>query len=389
MKILLAIPIAAIALVSAPAVAAHAQTTFVTKPYFRFSDKIHTDVVLRERRIGTTVESAELDLCLGDYAAFKWDRVVIALKAEGEDFTGSGVSEIEKVPISFRYSRRFKGKDLNFIGALTVGKETVLFESERVLESTEKQHSESTYTLTLVENPSDFTNVSPQWLTLKVKLGKMPAVLEVLRKEDIVLDSQNGLAEDCQVLRSRAQFIQFEIQPERAPAAVERLRKIDGVIAAGWGGASWMTYAVRLPAAAWVSGGKPDRAKLEKELAKSIATAVQAEILSTSWDQTKGDLVLKLKRNSIKFRALGLMELLEVRVLAEHERLGNSGDIVVWILNHTAALADEGSGPRMKIQPVSEIGGEGIYLDQEAIAKQIAADLKGKTWNSETEKWNQ
>jgi len=389
MKILLAIPIAAIVSASAPAPAAHAQTTFVTTPYLRFSDNLSTDVILRERRIGTKVESAELDLCLGDYTIYKWDRVVIALKAEGEDFTGSGVSEIEKVPVSFRYSRRLKGKDLNFIGALTVGKETVLFESERVLESTEKQHSESIYTLTLVENPPDFTNVSPQWLALKVKLGKMPAVLEALRKENVVLDSLNGLVEDCQVLRSRAQFIQFEIQPERAPAAVERLRKTDGVIAAGWGGASWMSYAVRLPAAAWVTGGKPDRAKLEKELAKSIAAAVQAEVLSYSWDQTKGDLVLKLKRDSIKFRKLGFTEQIEIRVLAEHERLGNSGDIVVWILNPVATLADEGPGPRMKVQPISEIGGEGIYFDQEAIAKQVAADLKGKTWNSETEKWNQ
>lgn len=388
MKTFLAIPIAAIVSASAPAPAAHAQTTFVTKPYLRFSDTIHTDVVIREKRIGTKVESAELDLCLGDYTDYKWDRVVIPLKAEGEDFTGSGVSEIEKVPVAFRYSRRPKGKNLNFIGALTVGKETVLFESERVLESTEKEYSESIYTIPLVENPSDFTNVSPQWLTLKVKLGKMPAVLEALRKENVVLDSQNGLVEDCSVLRSREQLIQFEIQPERAPAAVERLRKTDGVIAAGWGGASWIAYGVRLPAAAWVSGGKPDRAKLEKELAKSIAAAVQAEVVSTSWDQIRGDLVLKLKRNSIKFRKLGLTEQIEIRVLAEHERLGNSGDIVVWVLNAAAALADEGPGSRVKVQPVSEIGGEGIYFDQQAIAKQIAADLKGKTWNPETEKWN-
>lgn len=371
-------------------IAAQAQTTVVMQPYFTFTDQISVDNVLREKRDGAKVTSAKIDICLSDYSAGKFDRVVIDLKPDGNLLSGSGFTQIQKTPVTFRYTYEHKGNDLNISGTLTVDGQKVSFEQERINEQTEQQYQETVYTVpAIVEAPADFSAVSPQWIGLKVKRGKLASVLDRLRKENVQIDSQFGLVEDCAVLRSETHIIQFSIAPERAKALIPELRKVDGVTSAGWSNFLSYIYGVRLPGNAWSAGGKPDRKKLQTELAKSVKSFTGGKVTSSFWDETTGDLVVQISRDSVKYPRLGFTELVEVRILAEYEKLDSPEHLVVWVLTAGAKLADLGAGPRMKIQVVSEIGAEGIYLDPDAISKKIARDLKGITYNMETEKWNE
>lgn len=388
MKFISAVSAVSFVFLCVAAAPASAQTTVVTQPYFTFNDQTQLEPVLREKRRGAKVESAQLDLCYQNGPDNAWDRVVIELKPQGNELAGSGISQVAKTPVVFSYDRKIKGNELGYTGTLKIGVTAVPFKIENISESTEKEYQESVYTIPLIEQPEDFTKVSPQWIALRVKRGSMAAVLQQLRNENVVLDSQFGLTEDCAALRTGTQLIQFLAQPERAANLLPQLRKWDGVLAAGWGNSVWMFYAVRLAGADWSANGKPDRVKLKAALEKSVARALDAKAISSTWDETSGDLVLKFDRPSGRFRGLGFTEKVEVRILAEFERPGNTGDIVVWVNSASARLVDEAPGTRLKIQPVNEMGAEGIYLDQEILTKAIAQDLKGVSWNAQDEKWS-
>lgn len=367
---------------------AAAQTVVVTQPYLNFSDTIQTDIVIREVRDGARVVSARADLCFQDIPEGKSDRVVIDLKANGQVLSGIATSQVGKVPVEFSYAYKHQGNDLSYSGIAKIGPQGTSFEAERVAQYTEKHYEETLYSLPLVEKPADFTLVSPQWVAVRAKLGTVPQLIERLRSENVMLDSLNGLIEDCAALRSGVQTIQFIVQPERAEAVMAAARSVDGVLAAGWGGVSNISFAVRIPAAGWTVGGKLDRGKLASALSHSIAQATGATVLSSDWNVTTGDLMLRLKRKSRKFEHLGFTETLKARALAEFERPGASDHFIVWIGNIGGQLSDEGPGPRLQIQPLEEIGGEGIYVDPEPIVKAIARDLKGVTWDPVNEKWN-
>jgi len=366
---------------------ARAQTTVVLQPSYNFNDQVSVETVLREKRVGSNVTSAQVDICLADYSGGKWDRVVIDLKPEGNTLKGSGISQNNKSPITFQYTFEHKGEDLNLSGTLTVGGKSVPFKQERISEQTEKEYKENLYELAIVDAPADFSAVSPQWVIVKVKRGKLASVFDRLRKESVQVDSQFGLVEDCAVLRADYHIVQFATAPERARSFVPELRKMDGVIGAGWGNFLSYMYAVRLPGDAWSSGGKPDRRKLQAALEKSVLRVVGGKLDSATWDPVTGDLVVQSKRPSVKYPKLGLTELVEVRLLAEYEKLDSSQNLIVWVLTAGAKLADVGPGPRLQFKLISEIGAEGIYLEQDTISSAIARDLKGVTYDMENEKW--
>lgn len=366
----------------------HAQTTVVTQPGVVLNDTHQSNIVVRERRNGAKIESAQIDICYQTTPNGAFDRAVFEMKPEGNEITGTGVSHYKKTPVSFRYSSAYQNDSLTYKGIVKIGAQETSFTSSYVSEMTEKEYQEGIHRLPLMEKPNDFTVVSPQWVAIRTKVGTMPALIEYLRGQNVVLDSVSGLVEDCDALRAGSQAIQFIVHPERAEAVMAGARKLPGVIAAGWGGYSNMIYGIRLDAAVWSEGGKPARKKIETALAKAIAQAVGGEFVSAASDPRTGDLTLNFTRKSQFFPGLGFIDKIEVIALAEYERPVKADHVVVWINSLRAVLADEGAGARLQFRTLQELGGEGLYIDAEPVVEAIAREMKGKTWNTVDERWN-
>jgi hypothetical protein len=366
----------------------NAQTIVVTQPSVQFSDTQFANTVIRERRNGAKVESAELDICFQVAANGPVDRAVIELKPQGTGLSGAGVSLRAKTPVEFSYSGAYQNDQLTYNGKVKIGALSAPFSAGFVSENTEKQYQESLYLPPLVEKPADFLGVSPQWVAVRTKFGTVPALVDFLRKQDVALDALLGLVEDCDALRAGMHTVQFVVHPERAEAVIAAAKRLPDVLAAGWGGQSQMTYAVRMPAAPWLDNGKPDRKKLQAAISQIVSRALEGNPVSAVWDRTTGDLVLTLKRTSQNFPGLKVTETVEVAVLAEFERPGGADHLVLWVNSVKAVLADEAGAARVKIRPVVETGGEGIYIDAEPITKALARELNGTTWDWTTEKWN-
>jgi len=367
---------------------ANAQTIVVTQPTVQFSDTQFANTVIRERRAGAKVESAELDICFQETANGPMDRAIIELKPQGSELSGAGVSLRAKTPVEFSYSSAYQNDQLTYSGKVRIGTASAPFKAGFVSESTEKQYQESLYAPPLVEKPADFIGVSPQWVAVRTKFGTVPALIDFLRTQDVALDALFGLVEDCDALRSGTHTVQFIVHPERAEAVIAAAKRLPDVVAAGWGGQSQMTYAVRVPAAPWLENGKPDRKKLEAAISQVVSRVLEGNPVSAAWDRTTGDLVLALKRKSQNFPGLNLTESVEVVILAELERPNSADHLVVWVNSVKAILVDEAGDARVKIRPVVETGGEGIYIDAEPITNALARELKGTTWDWTAEKWN-
>lgn len=364
------------------------QTTVVTQSSISFGEASFAEAVIREKRSGGKIESAELDICYQSERDGPWDRAVLNLKPADGELSGAGVSQLKKTPVAFGYSSKFKGNDLTYSGTLKIGAANAAFSIDYVSESTEKEYEQGLHKIPLVEKPANFYAVSPQWVAVRVKLGGMAALIDFLRKQDVTLDVLFGLTVDCAALRAGSQTIQFVVNPARAEAVIAEAKKVPGVVAAGWGNYSNMSAALRLPAAQWTAGGKPDRKKLESEIGKSLARALQAATISSSWNPATGELVLGFERKSQHFPGLGFTDSIEVTLLAEFERPGTAEYILVWINEVKGLLADKGAGARMKIRPLQEFGGGGIYVDSDPLVQALARDLKATTWDSLKEKWN-
>ena len=388
MKYIQVIVPACVVLICATVVPTQAQTIVVTQPSITLSDTQSANVVIRERRNGPKVEGAQIDFCFQNSPNGPLDRAVFELTPKDGMLAGAGITARAKVPVEFSYASKYVNDRLTYTGIVKIGAKPMPFEASYISENTEKEYRESLYAVPLVEKPANFTTVSPQWLAVRTRIGTMPALIDFLRRQNVIVDALFGLVEDCDAMRNGSQTIQFIIHPDRAEAVIAAARKLPGVVAAGWGGSSQMAYAVRLPAAQWVERGKPDRRKLEAMLEKSIGRAVGAKFVSAAWDATTGDLLLKFTRPSQYFPGLGFSESIEVVVLAELERPGTADHIVVWVNNVKAVLNDGPAGARVRFRALQEMGGEGLFVDPEPIALALARDFKGVTWNATDDRWN-
>lgn len=379
--------VAAFLLILLPASAA-AQNVYYTIPYFDLGPDTHTNIVIKETRDGERILSAEIDICYQLEPEGRWDRAVIALKADGARIAGQGNSQLANTPIEIDLVKRRTERAHAYSGKIRIAAKTTDVAYDYVTDHSEPNNYDPANYIVLEENPENFAKVSPQWIAVRFRRGGVNAVLNALRGEPVVLQPQNGLVQDCFALRSDQQVLQFTLAPAKAEGIVVKLRKIEGVLAAGWSGYSYQDYATRLPIAAWSKDGKLDRERLAAELGKSVAASVSAALVSSKWEHESGELILTLKRLSQRYREAGFTEILSARLLAEPERLGAADHFVVWVMTITVTVTDEAPGPRLAIAPFHEIGGEGIYIDQTPVAAAIAKDLGGRTWDSLLEKWN-
>jgi hypothetical protein len=379
--------VAAFLLIFLPASAA-AQNVYYTIPYFDLGPETHTNIVIKETRDGERILSAEIDICYQLELEGRWDRAVIALKADGARVAGQGKSQLANTPIEIDLIKRRTERAHAYSGKIRIAGKTTDVAYDYVTDHSEPNNYDPANYIVLEENPENFAKVSPQWIAVRFRRGGVNAVLNALRGEPVVLQPQNGLVQDCFALRSNQQILQFTLAPAKAAGIVAKLRKVEGVLAVGWSGFSYQDYATRLPVAAWSKDGKLDRARIAAAVEKSLARQLNAAPASSKWDEKTGEWVLTLKRTSQRYRDAGFTETVQTRLLIEPERPGATDYFVVWLQPLTVTVSDEGPGPRLEIALFHEIGGEGIYIEQAPIAAAIAKDLGGRTWDSLLEKWN-
>lgn len=380
-KIALALVLSCLALV-----AGNAQNPAYIWLSFDLGENASSDGIIRETRAGDKLTAAEIDFCFQREFQGKWDRIVLPLKIDGDRISGTGTSSLGKIPVAIDLTKTRTKDTFAYGGTVSIAGQITKVEQDNLTFRSLEDLNDTREAVTLEENPADFTAVSPQTVAVRFQLGELKNVLAALRGEAIVLDTNYGLIENCNALRTRQQTIQFTTAPENAPALVAKLRKLKGVLAAGWTGYVALDQAIRVSSANWTANGKPDRDKLAQKLAAVVAPVLGGKLVSTRWEKATGQLVVELTRPSVRFQDAGFSEAVTVRLLLAPERLSSSEYFVISVVSVTANLLDEGAGPRLDIPPFPEVGGEG-YVATDKIVAALAKDLHGAVWDSGPEKW--
>lgn len=348
------------------------------------------DVVLKETRQGGRVVAAHLDVCFPMPAdANRTDRFVLALGVEGDKLSGSTESLESKLPVSVNLTRKPNGKTFDFTGRITVGSSASAIASAETSDTSEKEFKEQQAADdTITAAPADFTEVSPEAIAVKVKREAVADFAKSLRGENMQI-ALNGLIASCAELRSGEQVLRLIVDPERAPAVVERLRTQPGVIAAGWTeGNMDMERTVRFPAAEWREVGKINRQKIAAAVSAALAASLPATFVSSNWNEITGELKVVLKRPSAILPALGLVENIEVTVMVAPDKPGASDHLLLWASSPSIETVDENSGPKLNL--VENSGGndeESLSLNDEQMLAALAKEFRAQRWDSDTSVW--
>ncbi|HLN07965.1 MAG TPA: hypothetical protein VK281_03235 [Xanthobacteraceae bacterium] len=365
-----------------------------TVRYFELSGEIlgdlPVDAFLREERQGAKVVAAALDVCYSvSLASPRKDRFVVNLKPDADRLVGSGQSQEDKVAVTVRLIRKRSGETTSFTGVIQRGQEKSDVSSTDNTDIDEKEFLEGrAVDDPIVATPADFTELSPGSIAVRVKRESLGGLVKELKTQNLMVEFES-LVPDCVALRSGEQVVHADVDPERAPAVIARLKALPGVAAAGWIGGSYsIANAVRLPAAAWKGGdGKLDRGKLASAVATSVATSLSATLDSTAWDETTGELTMTFKRPNQRVPQLALTDVVELTALAGPEKPGATDALVVWLSAPTLTTVDEGPEPRLKFIDVEAGDDEGQGANNDELVAAVARDLKGKQWDSDQSAW--
>src|SRR3954469_12713446 len=195
----------------------------------------NADVILKETRQGKTVTAAVLDVC---YPVAKGserkDRFVANLTVNGQNLTGTAQTLGDKLPVSINLVRKPSGDSFEFKGQISVGQTVTPVSSSDNSDLSEQEFRENQTTDDSISAaPSDFTEVSPESVAVKVKLDAALDLLKSLKGEKLEI-SLNSLTVSCEALRAGEQTITISVDPERAPALVARMKSSPGIVLAGW-----------------------------------------------------------------------------------------------------------------------------------------------------------
>jgi hypothetical protein len=383
---------------ASPAFAAPAAGT----AYFTFYEneglmgELPVDATLKATRQGGKLVSGVLDVChsLAEDSDRK-DRFVVNLKSQGGKLVGTAESQEEKLPVSVSLAIKQSGSNFAFEGTITRGTAKLdVSVNEKGELSEEDFRQAQPEPDTLIAAPKDFTEVAPDSLVVKVKRGSLSDLVKALRGEDVELGFQ-ALATGCDVLRAGVHSVKIDVDPERAPALLAKLKGLPGVTEAGWGlGTYGMDHAIRFPAADWRDAdGKVAKEKLATAIGDAVAKSLSAKLRSSEWDKTSGDLSLKLERPDASVPGVDLVQQIEISMLLGPETPGKSENLILWVGDVTGETVDEASGPHLKFSGASVGGGGEGEEDQsyvkgdEAVMPALVGLLKGKSWDSEKSAW--
>lgn len=353
-------------------------------------DDIETDAFLKETRAGNKVVSAELDLChaLAPGSPLR-DRVVVALKPQGNRLVGSGQSQDSKAPVSVDLVRTGSGDTFAFEGTVKYGDRTFKASSGDVTDMSAKEFQEQTAAEeTITENPADFHEVTPSTVAFRVSRPALIDVLKSLRAENVKLQAYS-ISPSCEALRRGYFDVQAEVDPERAVDVIAKARSLPGVTRAGWtSGGIDLSRSIRFPAADWRdANGKLDREKLGKTIAAVTAKTLSAEQDAIEWDDTTGELSILVKRPDVTVPGLGLTEVIGASFVFSSEKPGAKDTIVVRIGQLDSEIQDSGAGPRLQINTSQGNGDPSEPTGSDALQAALAKELKGQVWDTDKETW--
>lgn len=366
--------------------------------YFDLSSSVFNELgaeaILKETRQGTTLTAAELEVCHQVApGSTRLDRFVVPLKVEGSRLTGSGQSQESKQAVSVNLTRRVAGGNFSYEGTVTSGSITEKIRSTDNNELTEEEIADQFLTEPEIEaSPADFSAAWPQALHARVGRAALASLLEALRDQNVRL-VHNSLLESCRVLRSGNYTVQVDVDAERVGAVLAKIKSVSGVAEAGFSpNTPNMGRAVRFPSAGWRDGGgKIEREKLAAALGAAAAKAMKATVGAITWDPVMGELAIELKRPDESIAGLKLAQVITVSVVVAPESLTANQQSILWIESITSRIVDERSPPRLTFATSQgDEGGEGQASEPEgsdALPEAVAAALKGKTWDTETDQW--
>ena len=368
--------------------------------YFDLSSAIfselNSEAILKESRQGTTLVSAELEVChLTAPGSNRFDRFVVPLKVEGNRLVGSGQSQEGKQAVSVNLTRRVAGGNFAFEGTVTSGSNTEKVKSTDNSEMSEEEAADQFLAEPAIEaSPADFTAAWPQALHVRVGRAGLTGLLDALRDQTVRVVF-NGLQTSCRVLRSGSYTVQLDVEAERVGAVLAKLKTVPTVTEIGFSpNPPNMQRAVRFPSAGWRDGtGKLDRDKLAAAVGAAMAKAMSATLNSTSWDATMGELSVELKRPEETVPGLKLVQVVTVSAVVAPESLASNQQSILWIESVTSRIADERPAPSLTFSPTQpDEGGEGQSNEpdgSDGLADAVAAALKGAPWDSDQDQWRQ
>lgn len=349
----------------------------------------NADVILRESRQGKTVTAATLDVCYpAEKGSDRKDRFVATLAVSGQTMTGTTQTQIDRLPVAIRLTRRPTGDTFEFKGQISVGQTTNDVTSSDNSDLSEKDFQDNQSTDdNIATTPKDFTEVSPEAVGVKLKLEAMPDFVKTLKGQNVEV-ALSSLSVACDALRAGEQVITLSVDPERTAAFVARARSYPGVVSAGWtSGAFDMERTIRFAAAEWRDGETINRDKVAAAVAAVMAKTLSAKLATSKWSDETGKLKLAFKRPSPVAPALELTETVEVSALVASDKPGPSDKLMLWVGTPTITTADEGSSPKLNLADTANTDEEGDARDDNGAIAALAAEFRAQRWDADKSGW--
>jgi hypothetical protein len=350
----------------------------------------NADVILKEIRQGKIVTSAVLDVCYPTTkGSDRKDRFIANLGVNGQTMTGTAQTLADKLPVTVKLVRKQSGDSFEFRGQITVGQTVTEVASSDNSDLSEKEFLDNQTTDDgITPQPTDFTEVSPESVGVRVKLDAALDFLKSLKGEAVEV-GLNSLAVSCDALRAGEQTISLTVDPDHAAALIAKAKSAPGVVAAGWtSGSMEMDRTIRFAAGDWRDGDRINKDKIANAVAEVLTRTLSAKSSAAAWDASTGKLKLTFKRASQVFPALGLTETLEITALVSSDRPGSSDRLMLWISSPVISTADEGTGPKLNLSEDSsgdEEGGE--PKDDNGSVDALAKQFKGQRWDADKSVW--
>lgn len=349
----------------------------------------NADVILRETRQGKTVTAATLDVCYpADKTSDRKDRFVSTLTVNGNNLTGSAQTQVDKLPVAIRLTRRPTGDTFEFKGQIVVGQTTTNVSSADNSDQSEKEFQDNQATDdAIVPAPKDFTEVSPEAVAVKIKLEAALDFVRTLRGQSVEV-GLSSLSVGCDGLRSGEQVINLAVDPERAADFIAKTKTYPGVVNVGWtAGTVDMDRAVRFPAADWRNGDKINRDKIAAKLGDVLAKTMSGKLATTSWDDETGKLKLIFKRPSQVMPDLGLTETVEIDAIVSGDKPGNTDKLMLWIGTPAVTTTDDAAGAKLALADSPAVDDEGDPRDDNGAVAAVADAFKAQRWDADNSAW--
>jgi hypothetical protein len=349
----------------------------------------NADVILKETRQGKAVTSATLDVCYpAEKGSDRKDRFVVNLTASGQTLTGTTQSQIDKLPVAVKLTRRQTGDTFEFKGQIVVGQTSNDVTSSDNSDQSEKEFQDNQSTDdNIAAAPKDFTEVSPEAVAIKIKLEAALDFIKTLRGQNVEV-SLSSLSVACDSLRSGEQVLVLGVDPERAAAFIAKAKTFPGVVNAGWtSGAVDLERTIRFAAADWRDGDKLDRDKIASSIANVLTKTLSAKLVTTKWSDDTGKLKLTFKRPSPTLPALELTETIEVTALVAADRPGASDRLMLWVGAPAVATADESAGAKLNLADAASSDEESDPRDDNGAIAALAAAFKAQRWDADNSSW--